>query len=473
MSKNLRLFLFVFFDYLSALLAWAIFFVYRKIYIEGFSNTELWIKGFNQQFYLGLFLIPIFWLLLYTITGTYTDIYRKSRLKELISTFSLVTIGVLVLFFVLLLDDKIVSHRTYYKLLFSLFFIHFTITFLFRIIQSTAIVKAIHNRKIGFNTLLVGSNQNALKLFHDMMAQKKSSGNLFQGFVHIENKNGKGHLLSHSLPHLGEIEDIQSIITNYKIEEVIIAIESWEHTYISNIIEKLQSLKVKVKVIPDMYDILSGSVKMSSIFGQPLIEISHDIMPYWQKFIKRSIDILLSIFALLLLTPVYILTSFIVKFTSKGTVFYSHERIGINGKPFTMYKFRSMYTDAEKNGPALSSKNDNRITPFGRFMRKSRLDEIPQFLNVLKGDMSIVGPRPERQFFINQICVKAPHYKLLHKIKPGITSWGQVKYGYAENVDEMIERLQYDLLYLENMSLIVDVKILIYTVLIVLQGRGK
>ena len=132
-----------------------------------------------------------------------------------------------------------------------------------------------------------------------------------------------------------------------------------------------------------------------------------------------------------------------------------------------------MYRDAEKNGPQLSSENDSRITPIGLFLRRSRLDELPQFFNVVKGDMAIVGPRPERQFFIDQIVERAPHYKYLHKVRPGITSWGQVKYGYAENVDEMIQRLKFDVIYIENMSLFVDFKIMIYTVLIVLQGRGK
>jgi exopolysaccharide biosynthesis polyprenyl glycosylphosphotransferase len=222
-----------------------------------------------------------------------------------------------------------------------------------------------------------------------------------------------------------------------------------------------------------MYDILSGSVKMSAIYGTPLIEINHNLMPTWQITVKRAGDMVFSLIALTLLSPVYLLSAIAVKFGSPGSVFYRQERIGRDGKPFMMTKFRSMKVGAESSGPALSKDNDPRITSFGRFMRKVRLDEIPQFFHVLIGDMSLVGPRPERQFFINQIMERAPHYKHLLKVRPGITSWGMVKYGYAENVDEMLRRMKYDLLYIENMSIAVDLKILIYTVLTVIQGRGK
>ncbi|MFM7768658.1 MAG: sugar transferase, partial [Bacteroidota bacterium] len=228
-----------------------------------------------------------------------------------------------------------------------------------------------------------------------------------------------------------------------------------------------------VKIIPDMYDILSGSVKMNSIYGAPLIEISPYLMPIWQQGLKRLIDILASAVLLILLSPVFLIVSIIIKITSSGPVFFSQERIGLHGLPFNIYKFRSMRTDAEKGTPKLSSENDNRVTPFGKFMRKVRLDEIPQFWNVLKGDMSLVGPRPERQFFIDQIMDQAPHYRHLHKVRPGITSWGQVKFGYAENVEQMIERLKFDIIYIENMSLALDLKIMIYTIKTVLERKGK
>jgi len=212
---------------------------------------------------------------------------------------------------------------------------------------------------------------------------------------------------------------------------------------------------------------------MNSIFGALLISVNPEIMPSWQKTIKRILDLLISVIAIVLLIPVFIVLAILIKFGSKGGVIFKQQRIGLGNKPFEIFKFRSMFLESEKNGPQLSSQNDPRITPIGRFMRKTRLDETPQFFNVIKGDMSLVGPRPERQFYIDEIIKKAPHYKHISNVKPGITSWGQVKYGYAENVDEMIARLKFDLLYVENMSLVLDVKILFYTIIIMLKGSGK
>jgi len=469
-NKQLQIFKYLLADWFSAGLAWALFYLYRKLIIESqVFSTGLMLS--DKKFYLGILLIPLFWISIYALTGSYRNIYRKSRLKELGQTLYLSFFGVLVIFFSLLLDDTVISYKTYYHTFFTLFILHFSITAFFRFILSTQTIRKIHRKEIGFPTIMIGSNQNAVNLLKQMDTEFSSVGNRFIGFVHVDGNND--HLLAEHLRNLGDIKNLRDIIRKNHVEECIIALESSEHENIGKIINELEDLPVIVKIIPDMYDILSGSVKMNAIFGAPLIEISPDLMPAWQQSAKRLFDLVISFFVLTVFSPLYIFTAIGVLLSSRGPLFYSHERIGLHGKPFKIYKFRSMVANAESKGPQLSSNEDSRVTPFGRWMRKIRLDEIPQFYNVLKGDMSIVGPRPERQFFIDQIMEIAPHYRHLHKVRPGITSWGQVKFGYAENVDQMVERLKYDLIYIENMSLAVDFKIMIYTVMIILKRSGK
>ncbi|MCB0762248.1 MAG: sugar transferase [Flavobacteriales bacterium] len=470
MNVKLQVLKYLIADWISASAAWTFLFIFRKTIPEPDKFGYPVDIQLDANYYYGLFFIPFFWIMLYVVAGQYNRIYRRHRLKELSQTFVLSVLGVMTIFFVFLLDDQIASYTNYYQSLLALFCSHFGFTLIGRLILTTRTVHRIHRGEIGFNTIMVGGNEMAISIFEEIQSLPKSQGFRFLGFVRV---NGVDNLLSEIMPLLGTYKDLPQLIATKSVEEVIIAIESSDHGYLENILNELEGTGVQIKVIPDMYDILTGSVKMSSIFGAPLIAINREIMPAWQFSVKRILDIAVSIFALLVLSPLYIILAILVKLSSPGSVFFSQERIGKYGKPFQIYKFRTMVKDAESSGPQLSSTTDARITPLGRFLRKTRLDEFPQFWNVLKGDMSLVGPRPERQFFIDQITQRAPHYRHLHKVRPGITSWGQVKYGYAENVDQMIQRLKYDILYIENMSIAVDIKILIYTVLIVLKGSGK
>ncbi len=470
--KNYRFqrILYITFDFLAASAAWMLFYMFRKVQIEPqVFGVDVPIT-LGSRFWAGAIGLPFVWIMFYYFTGFYQSVFHRSRLDDFIRTFMTSLLGVIVIFFLLILDDTIMDYTNYYSLFFTLFMLHFTFTLFPRMIITSRTVNRVHQRKIGFKTVMIGSNENAVDVYRDILEQRRSSGHEILGFINVHQK--EHYQLQDHIKHLGGHENMEAILRQYHVEEVIIALEPSEHGKIGDIVNRLSLMDIRISAIPSMTDILTGKVKSTTIFGTPLLEVSHELMPAWQQNVKQLLDIILAILALILLMPLNIFLVIGVLLSSPGPIFYKQYRLGKFGKPFKIYKFRSMYHNAEENGPELSSRHDPRVTGFGQFMRKHRLDEIPNFINVLKGDMSLVGPRPEREYFIDKIIAEAPHYIHLHKVKPGITSWGQVKYGYAENVQEMIKRLRYDILYIENMSLFVDLKILFYTAITIVRGRG-
>ena len=454
---------FIIVDWITAFFSWSLFFYLRKTIIEK-QYFELEIN-----FYLGIIFIPIAWLILYKLQGTYHEARRMFRLRILNMTFLSSLAGAIMIFFALLLDDDVKGYQDYYQSFLLLFIIHFLSAISTRFLLTTFLVSSVRKKGQGFKTLIVGGNEKALEIYQELINLSKNV-NEFVGYVNI---NGVDHLLKDFIPNLGKLTDLEELIRKFEIEEVIIAIESSDHDRLKDIIVRIDDGKTKIKVLPDMYVILAGSVKMTNIYGALLIEITSDPMPYWQRALKRVMDIILSFIAVILLIPFYIFSAIAVKMSSPGPILFLQERVGLNGKQFNIIKFRTMYVNSEVAGPQLSSSDDPRITKIGRFMRKTRLDEFPQFINVLLGDMSLVGPRPERQFYIDQIVKIEPQYLHLNRVRPGITSWGQVKYGYAENVEQMLQRMKFDLIYLKNRSLALDIKIMFYTIIIVVKAKGK
>ncbi len=455
--------LFIIVDWITALFSWSLFFYLRKTIIEK-QDFELEIN-----LYLGIVFIPLAWMFLYALQGTYYETRRMFRIRILNMTFLSSLAGSILIFFTLLLDDDVRSYQDYYQAFLLLFGIHFSSAVTTRLILTTILVSTVRKKGQGFKTLIVGGNEKALEIYQELINLSKNV-NEFIGYVNI---NCVDNLLKDFIPNLGKYVDLEELIKKYEIEEVIIAIESSDHDRLKDILVRIDDRTTKIKVLPDMYVILAGSVKMTNIYGALLIEISSDPMPYWQRAIKRVMDIVLSFIAVILLIPFYIFSAIAVKLSSQGPILFLQERVGLNGQQFKIIKFRTMYVNSELAGPQLSSSNDPRITKIGRFMRKTRLDEFPQFINVLLGDMSLVGPRPERQFYIDQIVKIEPQYLHLNRVRPGITSWGQVKYGYAENVEQMLQRMKFDLIYLKNRNLALDVKIMFYTIIIVFKAKGK
>lgn len=410
-------------------------------------------------------LLPLMALFIYLLSGYYNKPFHKSHVQEMFLTFGSSMANTLLIYFALLVNSRTSIRMTSYELLFYLFAALFISCFAGRFIVTRSTARRMRLGRLRFNVAVAGNNARGQSIAEGIMANSSRTGYRFAGFIALPGEDAATSAC--------DMDGAPAFCKSHDIYEVVVAPLRQDESYLSELLNPLFKLMIPLKVSAMSVPALSSSIKLQSIYEEPYIDITSANITESTRNIKRFLDIILSAGALTVLMLPMAVIALAVRRDSPGGVIFRQERIGYHGKPFTIYKFRSMRTDAEKHGPRLSSDNDTRITRIGHFLRKYRLDELPQFWNVLKGDMSIVGPRPERRHFIDKIIEVMPQYALIHQVRPGITSWGMVKYGYASSVGEMVERVRYDLVYLANMSITADTKILIYTVKTIIKGRGK
>jgi exopolysaccharide biosynthesis polyprenyl glycosylphosphotransferase len=451
-------------DFLTINLSFIIYFTLR-------INTGWFDILILPEFFVPMLALYIYWFIIFTFVGMYRTWFASSRLDELTTLFKSTFVGIFILFFLIFLDDYIHNIDSKSRILIFIYWGLFLFLvgggrILIRSFQRSLIIKGIGRR----NVIIVGFNPTANEI-HDQIIEHRALGLDAAAYVSVDKNN-----LDKSYKGIevrGIIKDLNSLIDSYNAKEVIIALEKDNRDLLVDVISECESKNVGLKIVPDLYEILSGQARTAQIYGMPLIDIMPQLMPEWEKKLKRIIDILASLFILIITFPVTIITALAIRIDSPGSAFFKQERCGIEGIGFKMIKFRSMYQDAERqSGPVWSSKNDPRITSIGKIIRKVRIDEIPQMINVLKGEMSLVGPRPERPYFVEMLSKEIPYYKRRLKVRPGITGWAQVKHKYDESIEDVKIKLRYDLFYIENMSLRMDFKIIFRTIFVVLFAKG-
>ncbi|NQS97787.1 MAG: sugar transferase [candidate division Zixibacteria bacterium] len=409
-----------------------------------------------------------YWLVIFAMLGQYRPLYGKSRLDSLLATMKSTAVGIFIIFFLMTLDKEAPFTKGNVTLL-----IYWALLVGFagggrivlRTVQHILLMKGVALSP----ALIVGFNERGKKLL-DQTIRFPVMGYKVMGFV--DDKFTEG--VHRDIRVLGLVDDLYRLIPDYGVMEVILALSREDESLMERVIGICGLLGVRIKIMPELYHLVSGQVKVMGLYGVPLVEVFPDLMPPWAQVMKRLMDIVCSLLVLTVNLPVMLAIAVLIKLDSEGPIIYSQKRVGIRGKEFTLFKFRSMIKDAEaKTGAVWAEKDDPRITKVGRFLRKARLDELPQFFNVLKGNMSLVGPRPERKIFVDRFIKEIPLYSRRLNVKPGITGWAQVKYKYDESLDDVKMKLSYDLYYLENLSLKFDLKIMLLTFAVMLWGKGQ
>lgn len=464
MGKKIEKILILSFDFIAINLAWIVFFYFRVE--SGWFDLII-----RPDFLLPMITVYLYWIIIFTLVGMYRTWFAFSRFIELSTLFKASFVGIFILFFLILYDDY--SHGVSTSVRFFIF-LYWGIFLIFvgasrlalRSLQRNLLIKGVGRR----NALIIGFNPKAHEV-HKSIKNHRALGLDVIGYVAVRRENvGKEF---DGVPAIDTVANLAHVIEETQVKNIIIALEKRHEDILLEIIAKSEGKRIELKIVPDLYDIISGQARTSQIYGFPLIDVMPELMPEWEKKIKRLIDIILSFIIIVITSPIMLISAIIIKLDSKGPIFYSQERMGQGGKIFKMYKFRSMVKDAEKlTGPVWSSKDDPRITRAGKILRKFRIDEIPQMINILKGDMSFVGPRPERPYFVEKLSQEIPYYKRRLKVRPGVTGWAQVKHKYDESIEDVKEKLRYDLFYIENMNLRMDFIIIFRTILVVLFGKG-
>ncbi len=458
-------------DFVVLVGGWYLFYYLRfELGLTGDSTG-----GDPPQLLLPAIVIAIYWIIIFTIFGLYRKFYLISRFDEVIRVAKITIIGTLILFFLLFIDtlgwtdENLAQAKTvtfvYWVVVFGVVSVN---RLFFRTVQKWRAQrgKGLHQ------AVIVGTGPTAETVYENLK-RNPTLGMSVQGFVSsngVDNETQSGN----STEVLGSINNLKRIIEEREVQDVIVALDDHDGEDLINVLDQIDQPDVSVKILPDFHQLISGLNQTNQIFGLPLIEVMPDPMPTWEKFVKRAMDVLLSILILLVTLPLILAIIVIIRLDSKGPAIYRQKRVGVYGREFNIYKFRTMYQDAEKkSGPMWAEEDDPRITPVGYWLRKLRLDELPQLLNVLKGEMSLVGPRPERPYFVDKFKKEIPLYSRRLRVKPGITGWAQVKWRYDSSFEDVKEKTKYDLFYVENMSLKMDMKILINTVYTVLAGKGR
>ena len=464
MNKRTQKILILLSDFVFINIAWIVYY-YIRIETGWFRVLIM------PEMYVPMLVVYLYWLIIFTFFGMYRTWFAASRFDEISTLFKTTFVGIFILFFLIFISDYLEGAESSIRILIFIYW-GFLFTFvsigrlLIRSFQRKLLIKGIGRR----TAVIIGFNSKGQEV-HDQILQHRALGLDVGAYIAVHTENVGKHY--NGVKVVDTYENLLTIIDETRASEIIIALEKENHDLLVDIISKVENRGIGLKIVPDLYEILSGQARTSQLYGIPLIDIMPELMPEWEKRLKRISDVIISLIILLITLPLNILFAVAIKMDSKGPVLFRQERIGMDGREFKIYKFRSMYKDAEKHtGPVWSTKDDPRVTRVGRIIRKLRIDEIPQFFNVLKGEMSLVGPRPERPYFVEMLAQQLPYYKRRLKVRPGITGWAQVKHKYDESIEDVKVKLRYDLFYIENMSLRMDLKILARTVLVVLFGKG-